>query len=446
MITTVYPTIHNNALKLCFSNGKERKFKSLREFLNGNFSNAEILSFWSSATKRFNPTSPNAKENNTIVFSLIDEYEAKILANPSITPTQLANPDKVGSFELFILDHIEKEKKKAGGNFNNYVKLYKRLSEFHRYINAHANSPELAKFSNKLLKKSLSEMDIQDIGKEYGQLFNWWLANVYCTNFEKLAKCLNHILREIEKSDLPWSMSQMEGYSITANAHKPNKIEESPFALMPHEIETFLNWDASTYMGGVDADRAQIYHDFFCFMLECPMRSIDVMKLNYSQIGLHINGYIQVKYLPTKKQNQATKKMVSVPLSDRALAIVERYKGVSPDGYVFPLLSVDKIGNWNAGGKGVEKAASKVNQQMNLFIKQIAKQMGIRDNDGQISMYDLRHTSISYLMTVKKLDTVSLSLIADCSLDVMRKHYVNAQMAGNQMGFVSYTKKQNQAI
>lgn len=78
--------------------------------------------------------------------------------------------------------------------------------------------------------------------------------------------------------------------------------------------------------------------DIFVFHCFVGCRVGDLMKLTNKNI---INGVLQ--YYPHKTKNDGTQSiMANVPLHPKALALVEKYKGVDPEGRLFPFISKDK--------------------------------------------------------------------------------------------------------
>lgn len=78
--------------------------------------------------------------------------------------------------------------------------------------------------------------------------------------------------------------------------------------------------------------------DIFVFHCFVGCRVCDLMKLTCKNI---INGVLQ--YYPHKTKNDGTQSiMANVPLHPKTLALVEKYKGIDPEGRLFPFISKDK--------------------------------------------------------------------------------------------------------
>lgn len=101
-------------------------------------------------------------------------------------------------------------------------------------------------------------------------------------------------------------------------------------------------WDSMTdeekkeYNLSVSIPTIKIQRDIFMFQCLIGCRVSDLMKMTPSSI---VNGAIE--YIPTKTKGEKPQ-VVRVPLNNRALALVEKYKNADRKGRLFPFISSQK--------------------------------------------------------------------------------------------------------
>lgn len=142
---------------------------------------------------------------------------------------------------------------------------------------------------------------------------------------------------------LRW-INGLPGYSIpvTVLSFKPN------LKTVPRTV-TFLHYDELQHFAQFNFKQQHIAHarDLWCFMAFTSLRYSDLCNLS---VGHIIDGRIELV-------TQKTSDRITIPLSEGATAILERYKDKAlPDGHVFNVPS---------------------NQKLNDYIKEAAKEAGL---------------------------------------------------------------------
>lgn len=138
----------------------------------------------------------------------------------------------------------------------------------------------------------------------------------------------------IGRNALATRMKQLRALVYWAGRPYPNPFEQvalpsesygDPYFLTADELQRVANCELT-------AAKAQ-QRDIFVFQCLVGCRISDLYALAYNNIK---DGWLI--YSPQKTQHN-TGIVVEVPLSPAALSIIERYKGVSPDGRMFPFVS-----------------------------------------------------------------------------------------------------------
>ena len=417
MATTVSLCIHANTLKLRFYDGKP-VYKAVTKCFIGNFK----VSHWDKNKSRIKSSVPHSEENNGILSQLMSKYTNVIAENKSISAKELSRFfDKKKSCSLVSIDElikrdIENEKKKKGCNYKNYEKLHRRLLEF---------------------RPNLKDITISKVDEAFCIDFRDWIVDVHKTNYEKTTKCFMALLRRIsEDKSISWTIEKINGYSFKKNAPiwSGASGDELPEALCDEEIRSFYKFDPVANVEKRIADRVEIYYDYCIFMLETYMRPVDVLLLKKDNIKTNKTMFRvpTIQYIPKKKENLKGKKAVQVPLSRTALSLVEKYKGQSPDGYIFPIASSERIKGYE---DGVEGFAKRINMDINVWLKTVDKTLGF--NRGvKFNLYVFRHTSISVGLNIHKHSASTIAGLAGTSIGVIEKHYNNHTISDIPMGIL----------
>lgn len=109
-------------------------------------------------------------------------------------------------------------------------------------------------------------------------------------------------------------------------------------SLSEEKWSRFLALDLSQVKAGTGpkADYwKEVYRDYCILLYELKSRPVDVLQLHASNLApCPVTGRTLCSYVPAKKRNQGT--VVVQYVSSGAAAIIDRYRGCSPGGYVMP--------------------------------------------------------------------------------------------------------------
>lgn len=202
-------------------------------------------------------------------------------------------------------------------------------------------------------------------------------------------------------------------------------MEKRP-SLTQEQFHTFCELDLTEIpQSGVDPDFYKaLYRDFCVFLYETKTRPADVIRSHSDNIVTN-NGYKCLKYTPEKKKNSKERnKIVTAPLSKRALQIIERYKGQSSQGYIFPfsmneynwdLKNADSWNNWN-------NRKQRTCEMVNQWLKKVQTALDIAF---PLTLYTVRHSALTHACMVDGANWGIIALESGTSIKMLEQHYVS---------------------
>lgn len=204
--------------------------------------------------------------------------------------------DKVTSedivcFRAYIKDEFRLMKK--------YPKLFKQIQDkYPLLVNVKRKSPEMVERGNNTIVKLI---------KKLRAFYTWLREKKYTTND-------------------PFFGIKIGSESYDEEIYCLSKKERDLIALFPLTSETL-----------------QVQRDIFIFHCLVGCRIGDLYRLNERNINEDEDGdgYV-LTYTPHKTKDNKTSSSVKVPLVAYAYELKEKYKGIDPDGRLFPFISEDK--------------------------------------------------------------------------------------------------------
>ena len=168
---------------------------------------------------------------------------------------------------------------------------------------------------------------------------------------------------------------------------------------------------APTYQ---DRQKVELMHDFCVFMFHTFMAPCDVVKLKAKEISS--DGECNTK-------RKKTHTHITVPINPVAKKIIQKYKGMSKYGYVFPIKDDER----DRLSKTRDICSKKFISQVNKWLKVVAKAM---DMDERFYAYMFRHTSITFALD-SNLPISYVAQVAGTSIEMIHKHYYNGKNKEN---------------
>ena len=368
-------------------NKKEQQFKvATYEAINNNNVLREIRERYQLLIDTFNPLS--GKE----LFQLC-ETSAKVEANKVLTLG--------GYLESLIIGMRNERNKKPSGNYHNYTDLLHKLEK-----------------EGKIINTPLSDID----NKCFIEFGKWLLAL-----HEKTGKS-NYI------NNMKWfktTHTKAREHELNSNVLKYKFMNYAPTietkekkALTTRLYDKFLKLDLTRIPqpGCNPLYYLELYHDYCIFLYEMKMRPVDVIRLHNDNIT-SINGKTYISHIPEKKKNCRKSKSVRNEITETAQRIIDKYKGNSSQGYIFPfamneykwdMKNADSWNRWNNRKKSTE-------EKINKFLKKAAPFIGVSPDD--FTLYTFRRSTITHEIEANKKSPARIAAEAGTSVAMIEKHY-----------------------
>ena len=282
--------------------------------------------------------------NNGLLLSL--ENNVKLLRdNEGLcfnTPQDLKNAflkgvtiqaKKIVTFGELVNMIVCKEKSNVSStNYQLYKSLYNKLTS--------TNAPQYKGIR-------IADIPVNEIANEHFKAFSNWLLNEHpeygyknlMTNFKASLNRAGDMLN-IETHRLTYSFAKnIKKKDNTKGLNAAQKIKAATndiITLNPKEIELFENFDLSNIAPHQKElkKNLQIYFDTILLMYYTMSRPADIIRMKYNES--YNPKTKQITYKPYKLRNRNAKTIV-MSLNDKAVKIIEKYKGQSKYGYILPL-------------------------------------------------------------------------------------------------------------
>lgn len=223
---------------------------------------------------------------------------------------------------------------------NNYYVLIRALKRYELFYQMYNNKPKF-------------NLSVETINSDIIEDFEYFLKNEYilCDKYPKIYKQIPSIVNTKRKSPKPqargnnticalfnklraffnWCYEQ----EITTNRpfDKYNGMAEKygkPYYISLEERNKIADYDLSKF------PHLEVQRDIFVFQCLIGCRVSDLLKMTKDNV---VDGAID--YIPHKTKNESPNP-VSVPLNDRAKALVKKYEGIDKTGRLFPFISAQK--------------------------------------------------------------------------------------------------------
>jgi len=349
---------HPLMIRVCKDNKK--KYKSLGISIHPQF--------WDFDKNKPRKNCPNKEQIQTLISDNIKDLSGSILdfktENKEFTATKVIERVKEPSLKKTVEQLFDSEINRLQGEGRlKYASTYKELKASLLNFNMH-------------LDIYFSEIDINWLKRYEAYLRTKGLAdNSIGVRFRTLRTLFNKAISEnIVKSDY-----------YPFKAYKVSKLRKGTVkrAITKADIELIINHK-------VESDYSQLAIDLFYFSyLSGGINFVDMAYLTYDNIVDKRLIYIRKK----------TKKLIKLPIQDKAMDIVKKYK--SNNSYIFPILSEFHKTDIQKANR-VHKVLGKINK----YLKAVGQELKLPID---LTTYVARHT----YATVLKRSGVNTSIISE---------------------------------
>lgn len=383
------------------------------------------MSAWDEDKQQFIEPTKEAITNNQILADLMamalkivssnnlptaSDY-IKTIRNCGITPYEMT----LGEFVQRIIDE---ERRNPTNNFQLYLSLLNNLKGQNcrcRHLGNTVTYFEKAAYRG----VALVDTPISEVSNSHLAEFADWVKRVKNgASYKNLNASLKRVVNAARERGL-------NNNKITFSAKKcADKTIKSKITVL--SINQLLNLKRLSATQEKDAlgrliKNHQLYVDTAMLMYYTFSRPADVMRFRSDMIEER-NGQKVLVYTPHKMRTSDVVRRVELPLCNEALAIIDKYKGKSKGGFILPydfndevfdISTVDGFRQWEIKNK-------KRLNTVNSHLKRLANKIGI---DFDITLYDLRHSSISHAIE-SGASSALVARYAGTSSAMIDRHYL----------------------
>lgn len=412
--------------KLCVVVGYKGISQGRKSYVIEGLTNPDFR-YWDKKAQCFSSGTDTARANNPVLEALRARCN-ELVNNSAITTPEAfiealksgvapSNVKTLGDFIRSLIYKMRKgyDAKCPSRNYTCYLNLLHKLE-----------MEAKAQYDGK--KVDLINVPLSDVDNACFAQFSDFLLSL--SNAEGRSNYMN--LMKLFKQVHTKAFERMENNNVLRfkyTKHAPtNRNVESKRkpSLTLKQYKKFVELDVRKLpkSGSLSYELMEMYKDYCIFLYETMTRPVDVTGARVENI-VKVGGVFKYRYIPEKKknynhENEAT--LVYAPLSDLALSIVEKYKGKSSQGYIFPfsmneyhwdMMDAESWNKWY-------NRKTRLQEMINKWLKKVAKFLKL---DFNLTLYNFRHSTITHAAQAGKIWDVIASH-AGTSPSMLHKHYV----------------------
>ena len=404
--------IRNGVLALRISEGKERFYKRVAHLMKGQ----PDLKHWKQDKEMFSGYAEFYKENNQILEDFKAIYWKLIQEHPELSAKQVAcfykaqqqrtgsKPvrltawgveDYKNSVSKYLEVVISRERAKQGCNYESYYKL---LTRCRRDISGFDDMP-------------FSTID-------YNQMVT--IAYIFARepSYKNISKTFRALLGKAHKDpDVNFRLSQIGDFRFCDYSPCKYDIESKhPDILNSQQLRAFLNTSPYNLTPNYkNRSEIALYYDFCVFMFNSFFSPCDVIKAKKRDVTNRNTIMVRRK---------KTHRPVEVPITPAMKLIIDKYKGMSKDGYIFPIMDDKKEKEY----KTKDYTFKNFREKLNNWLKGVGHYLGL---DFNLYAYVFRHTAITVAID-SGLPVSYISNAAGTSVEMIQQHYYNGECQQNR--------------
>lgn len=404
--------IRSGMLVLRISENKDRFYKSVEYLLKG----SPDFKHWKADKEQFSGYSPFYQENNQALADFKQIYWKLVKEHPELTARQISDFYKhekrhTGSAPVELAEwtvdqyancvgrYLEvvtlREKAKSGCNYEGYYKL---LQKCRRELPGFDTMPFSTLDYNKMVQ----------IAHTFAK------GKAYVHHSKRFRAMLGKASKD---KDVLFNLSQIGDFRFCD--YNPGRYEiegGEPDVLSAEELKAFLNMSVKDITPQYkDRKMVEIYYDFCVFMFHSFFAPCDIIKAKWSNITKR--GTIAVK-------RKKTHRLVEVPVTPVMRQIINKYKGQSKDGYIFPIMDDEKEKTY----KTKDYTFKKFREFLNKWLKVVGRELQLSFN---LYAYVFRHTAITVAID-NGLPILYIANAAGTSVEMIQLHYYNGECQQNR--------------
>ncbi len=393
---------------------KGRQYRTVTNLINPNYD------YWDKKQQRFVEPTEDAIHNNNVLREMKERHQQLIDTFNPTTPKELFSlsdkANKVVAKKVITLGDFLKRlihdmktcanHQLPSKNYQTYINLLHKLEREGAIIN-----------------KPLSEISNGDF-IAFGKFILSLSVEEGRNNYPNIMKLFKQVHTRAAQNELNTNVLVYPYMKYAPMFESKERI-----ALTRLQYDKFCAYDLSLIpqSGCRPMYYKELYRDFCIFLYSAFMRPCDVVNLQV----INITDNELIGYIVEKKKNtrELKKRKVITPITDDCRKIIQKYKGQSSKGYIFPFSmneydwdKTDAI-SWNKWQNRKQKHLEDINK----FLHKFEGVLGLEE--GTFTTYVFRHSSLTHACEEKKCDLALLAKKAGTSIKMIDDHYYHPNYA-----------------
>lgn len=384
-----------------YQNG-ETKYLSVNNLLKGSPSKRH----WNQKKQMFTASAPFSEENNRILVQFRQKYDELAISwdgsltgffNSINTEKKAAISNKPTLEQLFsdIINEHKSRKHPDGttkGSYEVYEKAERRLKEYCAYKHLDYAKVLVEDITSDFLNSFFGWIDTNNSGK--GKLYVSTMLHSVLSKADELG-----IIKFETLKGTKWCKK----LRMSANKYRTLTTDQCNKIMALSEAELPKN------------QNSLLYRDFCVFLLFTGQSPCDAISLNYSDIQV-IDG---ISHFIFRRRKISEKQAVpcSVPINAKMQEIMDRWKPLSQDGYIFPIRNKRKLATQKTNNGDIKHFVCRCNH----WLKKLGE---VIDCSFPLHCYTFRHTAITNYIS-KDIPVIYVANMMGTSVENCEKIYYN---------------------
>lgn len=382
----------------------ETKYISVNRLLKGKL----LKRHWNQKKQLFTASAPFSEENNEILVQFKQKYDKLAInwqgtlqgffnAIGSEQKAIISNKPTLAQLFSTVIGECKKRKHPDGttkGSYEVYEKAERRVQEYckHKHL----------EYERLLVEDTTSDF--------INSIFNW----IDETNKGKGKLYVSTMLHSIfvKADELGWiNFDRLKGVRWCKKVR-----------ISVNKYRTLTTTQCNKIMALSEAELPQnrnkvLFRDFCIFLLFTGQSPCDAISLKYSDIQV-IDG---ISHFVFRRRKISEKQVVpcSVPINARMQQIMDKWRKLSKDGYIFPIRNKRKLANQTTNNGDIKHFISRCN----CWLKKLGDLIGC---DFPLHCYTFRHTAITNYIS-KDVPVIYVANMMGTSVENCEKIYYNNQ-------------------
>lgn len=406
--------VKDGVLVLRISESRQRFYKRVGYLLKGT---PNLERHWKADKERFSSYSNFHGENNQALEEFKQIYWKVIQQHPELSARQVA--DYYKSADPEPVHHTGDDLVEWNINeYKNSVHKYLEIVILRERAKQGCNYEPYYKLLNRCISDIPGFKTMAFSSVDYNRMVG--IAYIFANRkgYRNMGKTFRAFLGKAHKDkDVEFNLKQIGDFKFADyNPDRHVVVEKHPDILTDDQLRLFLNMSVAdmtpTYK---DRQQVELYYDFCVFMFHSFFAPCDVIKTKRRDITRKNTIVIKRK---------KTHRTVEVPVTPVMREIIDKYRGQSKDGYIFPIMDDEADKKYTTK----DYCFKKFREKLNVWLKEVGKELG---TDFDMYAYVFRHTAI----TVALNNSLPISYVANAagtSIEMIQAHYYNGESEKNR--------------